>query len=90
MVSITNLIKLLMLQEDVVDTHKKIGQTLDKIEPYVLLNENHIRSIEESMGKLYALAIAKKQTQEPAKKQPVNSTPLQSAARSAPDVCDMV
>ena len=90
MVSIKHLITLLMLQEDVVDTHNKIGQTLIKIEPYVLLNEKQFRTIEESMGNLYARAINKKQTKQSAKKQPVKPTPLDTASSSHHAVCDMV
>jgi len=82
-----------MLQEDVVRTQKKIGQILDNIEPYVLLNEDRVRSIEESMEKIYAIAMVKRQTQVPIKKKSVKGKVLpmpMHVACSPPDVCDMV
>lgn len=90
MVSNINFTKLLMLQEDVIDTHKKIGKALVKIEPYILLNEKQLRSIEKGMGNMFAFTPTKKKTHESTKKQLGSLKSLDTARSAHDDVCDMV
>ena len=75
--------------EDTIERNKKIGNLLVHIEPYIL-NENHMKKIEEHMEKLYEKIILNQDTED--KKKTNITKPLSPThnPHKEPPLCDMV
>lgn len=80
----------MMQQHEELNKKHKFGEMLVKIEPYVL-NESHIKKVEERMNRLYENIVSNQYNKEGGKKETIsNPTSPVNINIKEPPLCDMV